>query len=485
MANFGIGIGAFADGFMRGVALGKTLKGIRKENEAEKLQAQLMDDARKARDQEVEAETARLLGSGGAKIQQATAPAGNSNVGTGPEPSPAQAYPVDVGPDAPPQPVQSQEAAPRPQAAAPAPSIGIGPAPGSAQAQQSAVPPTVIASAGGIGAPHGGGLTPEQARAIAEKKSPSILDIFRKQGVPRIAEHFIQNGQIDKAEAWLKWAESSESRKAQETWAKAWRATQVGNIEAAADHFFDLYKSMDDSVTLSGKEVVKDKAGNITGFNVKMRDKATGENRAVFVDRDQLLNMGLSALSPPQLFEAIWNREEANRKARMDAQAEVGKIQLQTQKELAVEDARQRGRIELQDRKVQQGIELLRQAGYSDAFINGVMPQLLGVDQSGPYRKGPSPEELMMMAHRDRMQNDMRYARLSPQEQDAIIRTDMQRLLAGAEELRREMQARSGQQGQPPAQGGATPAPGGAAPANPAARGLPVLDTKTGKIIFR
>lgn len=478
MASFGIGIGAFADGFMRGVSMGKTLKGLKKENEAEKTFKEMTSAARKEREAQVEAEAARLMGgtnetpppANAPQIDQAEAP----TVGSGPQPSPAQAFPVDMSGNTPPQAAQPvPEAAPAQPERAQPPVHSMGLSQGQPQGRPGAAPPAAIASAGGIGSP--GGMTPQQARALAEKSAPSILDIFQKQGVPKIAEMYIEQGDPGKAEAWLTWAETRQSRKAQETWAKAWSATQVGNIEKAADHFFDLYKQMDDNVTLSGKEVVKDKEGNITGFNVKMRDKATGENRAVFVDREQLVNMGLSALSPPQMFEAVWKREEAERKARADAQSEVGKEQLRTQRELLLEGVKQQGRMDLQDRKVQHGIELLRSRGYDEAFITSVIPGLLGVDSSGPYRKGPSPEETAARLHEQRLNNDFQYRRMTPEQQREAIQNDMRMLSEIAQSVQSQRQ------------GGATPAQqaGGATPANPAARGLPVLDQKTGQIIYR
>lgn len=504
MSNFGIGFGAFVQGFERGMGIGKQYKAASKEYEGDKLREKLMEEATKARNEQIEAETARLTQGGiGDQPKQAQGAAAIPADDQAPKQGQAQAFPVGMSGDTPPTgqqaaalvespiedqaaPAPAQQMAPEPAPVQPAPA---GPAPAQmpqsgamppAPQQQEAAPQQPAPArpfAAGIEAPTNLGMTPEQARKLAEKSAPTVIDIFQKQGVPKIAEFYLKSGDPEKAEAWLSYADTAESKKNMASWSKAWRATQLGNIEGAADHFFDLYKSMDDSVTLSGKEVVKDKEGNITGFNVKMRDKASGEKRAVFVDREQLLNMGLTALSPPKMFEAMWARETASQKARTDAAAEVGKINMQAQKEIAVEGVRQQGRVALEDHKAQQPgllgkkIADMRREGATPEQIQGVMNAAALADDA--FKKGASPQE----AKRQIMTN------LSKQYVDYAGRPTKtpQEIAAEADEYIKVIYA-----------GGSTAgAPGEGAPAGnvgslgQAARGLPVLDTKTGKVVYR
>lgn len=438
MASFGIGIGAFADGFVRGVGLGKQLKGVRRENEAEEVREKAMEEARKARAEAVEAETARMTGIG----PQAPGAPGQS---TQPASNGVETFPVGES-GTPQQPAASNNPA----------ATGL--------SGQSTMPA-------------------DNARKLAEAKVPSVIEFFQKQGVPKIAEMYLTQGDPGKAEAWQKWAKESKNQRSLATWAKAWRSSQLGDIEKAADHFFDLYKDLDDGVTPKSKEVVKDKDGNITGFNVVLHDDDTGEDRSMFIDRQQLLEAGLAALSPPQMFEAVWSRQQAIDKQRASAQAEVGKTQLQLQKEIAVENVKQRGRVELDQKKFDRNVQVLKESGYDEAFIRSVIPSLIGADTSGPYRKGPSPQETVTKLHEKRMANDFSYGRLPPEEQRKLIAKDMQMI----NELAQAYSASSQQSTSDTPSSGATPAQPGSAPTsgNPAARGLPVLDRKTGQLIYR
>jgi hypothetical protein len=161
----------------------------------------------------------------------------------------------------------------------------------------------------------------DQALEHARKNAPTMMDFMGKTMVPKMQEALIAQGDIEKAEAWGKWAKERKNQRTMETWANAYTAAQRGDLEGAADGVFQLYKSYDDGVTPISKEVVKDKAGNVTGFNVKLRDDATGEERSQFVGQEQLLSMGMSALSPPALFEQAWKR--ANEAAKLGAQARI------------------------------------------------------------------------------------------------------------------------------------------------------------------
>lgn len=510
MANFGIGIGAFAEGFTRGMSIGEKYRKASKEWDIEKAQKAALDDARAARDAHVEKETNVLLKGGPDGPDAPEAPAAEATPVRTPDVQPvagsdasappaAQSAPAAAG--LPPQPAPD---APVPQTqtvtqAPPAERTIETPPP--AAAQPASQPKPVAAPAAAVlGANPKRPVSQEDARKIAEGRAPSVMEFFQKQGVPKVAEAFLAQGNIQMADAWTKWAEESEGKRTMKTWAKAWSATQRGDLEGAADHVFELYKNYSDGSTPVSKETVKDKAGNVTGFNVKLRDEKTGEERSTFVDRDQLLNMGLSALSPPEMFKAAYAQKESADKAKAAAQAKAGEIQMQTAKEIAVERARQGGRVELEgiktqnettrdgrlhennlERDVQKGsidaqnqrnkvqqeldakVGALAKAGYSEEFIKNALPDILGVNQ---YKKTTSPEEAKRLAFSDRMKNDPSFGRKTPEQQRVLIENDMSLIYGGMK----------------PTDAPANPQP--AAP-NPAAKGLPVLDKKTGQVIYR
>ncbi|WBF05225.1 hypothetical protein [Burkholderia phage CSP3] len=532
MANYGIGIGAFAQGLMQGMALGKQFRDAKKQWDAEAATKDAMDAAKAEREDAIKAEQARIIGLGPQGPQGPAAPPAPD-----PNAAPATTQPVDMStPTATPLPAQQPGAAPAAAPATPEPA----PTPTPAPAQSPQIPPeatqgapmaesgsmapaptpaAAVSAARAMDTPARGGttgsiasspalaaatrginggepMTDAQARALAEKKAPSVMDFFRKKGVPKIAETYLAQGDPAKAQAWMDWADTQESKRNMALWAKAWRATQMGDLEGAADHFMDLYKSYDDGVTPVSKEVVKDKEGNITGFNVKLKVDSTGEERTSFIDRNQMLEMGLAALSPPQMFEMAWKRQQEQDKVKAQAAAKVGEAKLKLATDTALEQVRQKGRMAIEDKRAENNLDrdaqkakldaesrrnkvqeeldakiaALKNGGYSDEFINGALPSILGINE---YKRSTSPEEAKRLAFGDRMKNDPSFARLPVEKQRALIDQDMAIIYGG-------MKPTDAPSGAP-----AAPAAASGGGAKPAARGLPVLDTKTGKIVYR
>jgi hypothetical protein len=333
--------------------------------------------------------------------------------------------------------------------------------------------------------------TRDEAMSAARKKAPSVMDFMGKTLVPRMQEAYMAQGDVEKADAWGQWAEQRQSKKAMAEWAGAWRAASMGNIEKAADHVFNLYKTYDDGITPVSKEAVKDKDGNITGFNVKLKVDETGEERTQFIDQKALTEVGLAALSPPKMFEMQFQRQQAADKAAAEQRTEIAKEGRAEARDVAKEtrgeardvrkDARQQGyaleklSIEKQleaakisnkvKQEVEAKVEFLRGAGYSEDFIRGELPGIIGV---GDFKKRTAPEEARRLAFSDRMKSDPTFGRKSADEQQRIIEQDMKLISGGVDP----------KTAQNPAAGG-LPAPG----AKP--RGVPVFDVKTGKIIYR
>ena len=82
-------------------------------------------------------------------------------------------------------------------------------------------------------------------------------------------------------------------------------------------------------------------------------------------------------------------------------------------------------------------VAALKRAGYTDAFINDALPAMLGI---GEYKKAAAPEEVRRMLHQARLQADYNYSRRTPQEQAAIIEQDM-KLIGGPEQRQRNPMA--------------------------------------------
>jgi hypothetical protein len=396
MAHIGIGVGAFTDGLMNGLQIGRTIKKVRQENEIEKIQKAGIEDAR--------AEQQRQMDS---RIQ-ATNPAAD----------------------------------------------GIGP-------ERFQVGDKTFKNR-------------DDARDAVKGDVDSVTDLFLKNAAPRIQETYLAQGDVERAEAWGGWIKSKKGENAVRDWSQGYRAAQMGDWDKAASSFGKYYTDyIDDDVDYVSHETLKDDAGNVTGFTIKMKDKSTGKETEMPLGTEELVNLGMTH-NPQALFDTVYQNQQLANKARLDDaqdqrkhdREQTGKIEMETLK-AQLKDAGEQARFD-------RNINALREAGYSTEFIQRAMPSLLGVDTEGPYRKGASPEEMARMLHQERMSNDYNYQNMSPAEQRQALEADM-RMIQGVATMFGGGQAAP----QPPS----GPAP--ATPAGQAAQGIPVLDTQTGQIIYR
>lgn len=431
--NWGGFAGGFAQGFSNGVTMGKTIDTALKQKKIDDVRAQGLAEAQAVRAAEVDS-----------KVQESGGSAPAASVGVTGQPAAAS---VTIKPEDEDRPLTRRRVLSEP-ATAPA-------------AQQDAAiagqaTPATPATAG-LQYTFGGKTyaTRDEARAAADKATPDVMHFMSKTLVPRMQQAYFEQGNVEMADAWGKWAEDRDNKAAMKDWAGAFRAAQLGDFEKAADHVFDLYKRYDDGITPLSKETVKDNRGNVTGFNVRLKRDATGEEYSQFIDKRSLTEMGLSALSPQAMFETQFKRQQAADEAAAKNAAEIAKEQraLQADNYKAARDniytkglrqldnqfqsqrdyRQQQDRIELKTiesqlesanasskvrREVGAKVDALRVAGYSDEFINGVLPSLLGV---GEYKKAMSPEDAKLKIRGELMANDREFQKMTEPERAAEV----------------------------------------------------------------
>ena len=264
--------------------------------------------------------------------------------------------------------------------------------------------------------------------------------------------------------------DSKRGREAVELFSKGWNELTVGNNpkKAVTEYIGKYYnKYVNDGIDFVDAEFTND--GQIL-ITTKRKDDGT-ENKLPPMSRGTLLRL-MGAHNPVKymqstLEEAV-DAEKQGAKTRSDIAKEDRKFNQDIEK-MTIEKQLDAANVGAKERRqLNSKIEALRGAGYSQDFINGALPSLLGI---GDYRKGASPEEARRLAHSDRMKNDRKYAKMGTEEQRSIIDKDMLIIYAG---------------GKP------TSTTGAGAPATPAAtgmpkagKGIPVFDTKTNTIIYK
>lgn len=476
--NWGGFAGGFSQGFNNGVAMGKTIQAAMKEKKLNDVREQGMAEAKIAQQKAVEGSVRENRVDEHAT--QATAPTEaplNQTPQATPAPAaaaPQGAYPPAADPmtaDAP-QPDAPLNSTPQ---ASPIPAPVKEAPPSPAEAGITEKPKRFSVNGRGFD-------TREEALEHAKKNAPSIMDFMGKTLVPKMQEAYIAQGDMEKADAWGKWAKEKDNEKNMETWGKAYRAAQAGDMETAAENVFKLYKNYDDGVTPVSKESVKDKAGNTTGFNIRLKDDASGEERTQFIGVGEITEMGLTALSPPAMFEQAFKRktqaDALGAKARIDAQNDartaereeardkrtaaredkrIAKQHEYKLEELATTEELKAAGIKTGERaKVQAKIDMLKENGMSPESIKELLPHMVGGDG---YKKSTAPEEARRLLLTERVKDPM-FSRKTPAEQKAIIDQDMATVY-GVQ--------------QPKPAGAAAPQPG---------KGTPYL-TPDGKVVYR
>ncbi|MHC4272031.1 MAG: hypothetical protein ACYST2_06955, partial [Planctomycetota bacterium] len=296
-------------------------------------------------------------------------------------------------------------------------------------------------------------------------------------------DFYAKKGDVEKAEQWDKWASDRTQQKNFNDWAEAKKASDVGDWDKVANYVLKQYENIDDGVEVLSHSPKKDKKGNIVGYQVKLKGDS-GKEYEQTVDNDYFANVALPYLSAQNQFEIHNQKNTAANIAAAKNKATAQEGDLEFNRALALEGVKQQGRVDIETAKstlrsneakaeLDNQVSLMRQAGYSDDFLNKAIPSLLGLNigpgsTGSPYRKGPSPEEMAYAMLQERVKNDFKFRKLPIDEQKKIIATDIDSIMSIAR------QASSGQN---------RPESNGLQVANNS-KGQPVLDTKTGKVVY-
>lgn len=319
------------------------------------------------------------------------------------------------------------------------------------------------------------------ARKAAESRVGSVTDFFYQNEAPKIADLYMEQGDVEKAETWRKWIQDKNVQKGFQYGVRAFQAASMGDDETAIKNMVKMYNQpgyFEDGSKATGYKPVKGKDGSTIGYAITVKD-AQGNDNVLNVEKGEgMLRAMMPFVDPKSVYEAGWAEITAERNARLKAAQEDMKFKRDiyrddrralSQRDLAAQrDAASLDRTVIgkqmdsanKTAAVDAKVAALKKAGYSDAFINDALPAMLGI---GEYKKAAAPEEVRRMLHQARLSSDYNYARKSPQEQAAVIEQDMQ-LINGQQQRRNPMAV-------------------GMQSHAPAGRGPMILDTQTGQLV--
>lgn len=325
----------------------------------------------------------------------------------------------------------------------------------------------------------------QDATANTDGQTESVLNYYMQNTAPKLQQHWLANGEVDKANAFGKWIQDSNVQQGMKYGAGMMRAAQLGDADGVMNNMVKLYNQpgyFDDGQSAVNAQIRRDDKGNAAGMDITLRNDRTGEETThTFDSMDQVYKLAQQFGSPDQVFKYGMEQLQAGEKAKAEAAKEGRDWQRTlTTKELdqgyklegqanesqlrraeKAEEARTgAGNRKITDAKAT--IAFLKENGASDEYIKSNMAGILGIENRSRPVSSRIDDYIKMRNDSDRKFSKMPLGDQIKEAQSYIAAVDRQTSEAGDEGM-----------GLPDAQ----PQQNGA--------GVLFLDTKTGNIISR
>lgn len=217
-------------------------------------------------------------------------------------------------------------AAPNVPASAPAPVKAIAATATEAMAETAtpamqATADAAMPEAEALGAGRGSPEVTEERRGRA---STAFIERYMEVGAPIVIEGLLKKGDIDGAKRFQDFLEAGETKAGMKDWASAAFSASVGDFDAFADHIVSGYNRMDyfgDDTSIvreqsgfldaDGKIIKGGDGSAIAGARLTFKDDKTGATfEKLFDDANDLVELGITMLSPESAFEYYRARSE-------------------------------------------------------------------------------------------------------------------------------------------------------------------------------
>lgn len=394
VSPYAAGLGGFMSGFAGGMQIGDKLKQRFDEHAAQKAREEAIAEARQQYQQQVQQQADAIEG-----LQQPAQPVEQNETVSVTPVQQRDVAPVELAPT-------DGSTAPKSVREAPAPRIpaagGLGGAPVTQQ---------VVATPGEDKA--AAAAQRQQSTKIAQRNIGTEREAIDKAISEKMRNFYMDRGEVEKADAWEKYAESQKGRKYIKQFAGALKSLNLGDNEGFINNMVPILEdTYGEGFTIQKRSPVKDKDGNITGANFEIRNTRTGEVTTNNIPIDQLANIGMQLGSPEVVFNRFIEAQQANAKAKAEAAKEAGKAHLQTARELAVERAKQGGRVELEGIKTQNTMALKE--------FESQLPGALGKKVQDARAAGATEDQIKSMLQSEIEGRDTKKV-TDPTERKAII----------------------------------------------------------------
>lgn len=264
----------------------------------------------------------------------------------------------------------------------------------------------------GISAPFDAAAANEKAK----KKVGSFTDYLYTQKMPQIVDALVAKGDIAGADALRKWSDDGKERAFMKDFGKTlgdWHAGQsTGNYTSFADSAVKMLNKGNYGMTATGYDFVKNSDGKTTGLTFNLKDADGKESSHTFNSMDEAAQF-VAAQGAPETRVKQWiAQQDAATKLKATIATKQVDAQIGIAKDTAVEGVKQKGRLDLQDRKADDAMRLeatkgksgankeqqtndyvigmLKERGFNDDDVNNY---IAGKYLGESYRKGKSPQE--------------------------------------------------------------------------------------------
>ena len=326
----------------------------------------------------------------------------------------------------------------------------------------------------------------EDAQKNTDGAMDNVMNFYMKKTVPQIQQHYLANGDVQKADAFGKWVQDANVQQGMRFGVGMIRAAQQNDLQGVMDNMVKLYNQpgyFEDGKSAVDAKIVNGDDGKPSGMAITLRDNKTGKDEThTFNNMKDVYDMALQFGQPDQVFKYGMDQIAAGQKT----EAEIAKEGRDWQRKLTEKGIDQNNRMEVDNNQSQlrqaeetaklrnpannkkvadatATIAWLKQNGASDEFIRSNMAGILGIESRSRPTSSRIDDYIKMRTDSDRE------FRKKPLDQQIT-------------EARSYIAAVDKQSGEEPSLGLPD-----ATPAQPTQQGDGVLflDTKTGKIISR
>lgn len=163
--------------------------------------------------------------------------------------------------------------------------------------------------------------TPSQRGKVAT----GFVSSYQREKMPAIVQHYLRNGEVEKAQAFEEWMQDRGVKQGMKAWASAVHAFSLNDIDGVLDGLAEANNApnyYDDGLSVIREKSKPIYAGNgdLLGVSVAWRNDATGEEFTQNVEGiNDLMAVGVGLLAPEKAFEIGWSATVGAKKTKPKA----------------------------------------------------------------------------------------------------------------------------------------------------------------------